>query len=270
MFSIGEFSKITGLSIKALRLYHERELLVPSVVDPSSGYRSYDFNNLERAQAVVILRQMMFGLDDIGQILANDADDGDVVSLLESHRSQIEGRIRGMKHVSRSLTKIIDAEKEARRLWQSTADEIEEKPLAAVLIAGIRIKGKYAECGPAFGKIGRSMGRFICGKPMNLFYDTDYKEEDADFESCFPVRASKAVPGIVVRELAGGKAVTLVHRGPYGRMGRSYARLLSRIHEKGYAVISPSREAYFKGPGLIFKGNPNRYVTEIQFLLRES
>ena len=32
MFSIGEFSKITGLSVKTLRFYHEQGLLAPSSI----------------------------------------------------------------------------------------------------------------------------------------------------------------------------------------------------------------------------------------------
>jgi len=42
MFSIGEFSRITGLSIKALRLYHEKGILVPGRVDDATGYRYYN------------------------------------------------------------------------------------------------------------------------------------------------------------------------------------------------------------------------------------
>ncbi|PWU21233.1 MAG: hypothetical protein C5B50_02280 [Verrucomicrobia bacterium] len=40
-YSIGEFSQITGLSAKTLRLYHEKAILVPSSVDEATGYRFY-------------------------------------------------------------------------------------------------------------------------------------------------------------------------------------------------------------------------------------
>ena len=55
MFSIGEFSKITGLSVKTLRFYHEKELLAPTQVDPQSGYRYYD-----RAAASTLVRFTQF------------------------------------------------------------------------------------------------------------------------------------------------------------------------------------------------------------------
>jgi hypothetical protein len=38
MFTIGEFSKVAGLTVKTLRFYHEEGLLLPSFVDPRSGY----------------------------------------------------------------------------------------------------------------------------------------------------------------------------------------------------------------------------------------
>ena len=39
---IGEFSKLSGLTVKTLRFYHEEGLLVPAFVDPDTGYRYYD------------------------------------------------------------------------------------------------------------------------------------------------------------------------------------------------------------------------------------
>ena len=35
MFTIGEFSKITGMTVKTLRFYHEEGLLVPSFIRPA-------------------------------------------------------------------------------------------------------------------------------------------------------------------------------------------------------------------------------------------
>ena len=56
MYSIGEFSKLTGLTIKALRLYHEKGILEPSIIDEQSGYRYYRDRDLEKAQSIVALR----------------------------------------------------------------------------------------------------------------------------------------------------------------------------------------------------------------------
>ena len=52
-YSIGEFSKVTGLSVKTLRFYHEKGILVPSSVDDLSGYRFYDESKVEKARVIM-------------------------------------------------------------------------------------------------------------------------------------------------------------------------------------------------------------------------
>lgn len=148
-----------------------------------------------------------------------------------------------------------------------TSGDVEEKMLEPLLVAGIRMRGRYEDCGQAFGKLGRSLGRFICGKPLLLHYDSEYREQDADFEACLPIRGMKDVAGVSVRELPGGRCVSLVHRGPYDQLGRSYARIFEYVNRHKFKACVPTREVYLKGPGMIFKGNPKNYLTEIQILI---
>ena len=49
-YSIGEFSQITGLSVKTLRFYHEKGILIPTSVDEATGYRFYDAAKVEKAR----------------------------------------------------------------------------------------------------------------------------------------------------------------------------------------------------------------------------
>lgn len=82
LYSIGEFSRISELSIKALRLYHKKGILVPSYVDESLGYRHYDRQNLKRARIIKHLREMDFSLKEISEVL-NGTDDADVVEFFK-------------------------------------------------------------------------------------------------------------------------------------------------------------------------------------------
>src|SRR3954449_2098474 len=45
----GEFARAASVSVKALRLHHEMGLLVPKVVDPTTGYRAYSPSQLTNA-----------------------------------------------------------------------------------------------------------------------------------------------------------------------------------------------------------------------------
>jgi DNA-binding transcriptional MerR regulator len=73
--SIGEFARRSRLSLKALRLYDERGVLVPSRVDQASGYRYYDPDQLDQARLVVMLRQLQLPLAAIKELLACDPAD---------------------------------------------------------------------------------------------------------------------------------------------------------------------------------------------------
>ncbi|MBX3444491.1 MAG: GyrI-like domain-containing protein [Planctomyces sp.] len=145
--------------------------------------------------------------------------------------------------------------------------QVEEKRLEPLLVAGIRMRGRYRDCGVAFGKLGRQFGRLISGPPLLLIYDREFREDDADFEACLPLREARAAEGVDVRELPGGRCLSLLHRGPYEEIGRSYGRLFQHLQTLGVQPELPTREVYLKGPGMFFRGNPRKYLTEIQALL---
>jgi DNA-binding transcriptional MerR regulator/effector-binding domain-containing protein len=265
--SIGEFSKVTGLSVKTLRFYHEQGILLPNCVDESSGYRYYDGAKTERARVIVALREMEFSIQEIAEILSEIEDEADLVARLEEQKRRIGERMRREREIVRALDRVIANEREARELMKAARFEVEEKNMDPMLIAGFRMKGKYTEIGKGFGRLGRAVGGYICGQPLALYYDCEHRDEDADFEPCFPIRKRvEAVEGegISIRELPGGRCLSLLHKGPYPQLGRSYERILRAARERAADLLLPTREVYLKCPGMILKGNPKNYLTEIQ------
>lgn len=267
MYTIGEFSKITGITVKALRHYHEIGLLAPGQVDPETGYRYYTQANIEKARAIRILRDLTFSLEEIKEVLQDCRDDADAVDYLQKKRSSIETQVEKLKTVSKDINRLIEVEREAASMAKESQFDIEEKTVEPIQVASIRWKGAYSETGKAFGLLGRKAGRKIRGTPFNLYYVQEFMEKDADVESCFPVLDGEGLKGVEVKTLPGGKCVSLVHQGPYEQIGRSYAKVTDYIKEKRYKSVTPSREIYLKGPGMIFKGNPKNYLTEIQIFL---
>ena len=269
MFSIGEFSKITGLTVKTLRFYDEQGVLAPSHVDHQTGYRHYAESKIETARVITQLRKLDFAIADIKEMLNDHDDEADILDYLERQKRTVAEKLRQYREISRSLERIIAKEREARTAVNRTTFEVEEKTVDAMLIAGVRMKGRYSDCGKGFAQIGRRFGRHIHGKPLLLYYDTEYKEQDAHFEACMPIRKGASEGEISVRELPGGRCVALLHEGPYDELGRSYATILAYVKQQGYEVETPTREVYIKGPGMIFKGNPKKYLTEIQMFIKE-
>ncbi len=267
-FSIGEFSKVTSLTIKTLRLYHEKRILVPAEVDKFTGYRYYDDKNFEIARSIKIMKDLDFTLSEIREIFDYCEDESDMLEFLQKKSEEVTGKIHRYNEVSRAIELNIQFVKESS-MSKNIEFDIEEKNIDTKLIAGYRMKGKYEEIGKGFGILGKKMGRYINGKAMTLYYDNEYKEENADFEACFPVRKGSDSDGISVRELKGGKCVALIHKGPYQSLGDSYKKIYEYIKQKNYKTKIVSREVYLKGPGMIFKGNPKNYLTEIRIFLDE-
>jgi len=266
-YSIGEFSQVTGLSVKTLRFYHEKGILIPSSVDQATGYRSYDAGKIEKARVIMRLRAMEFSIEDIAAVLGECADEADILNYLERQKNLLQQRIREDRDIVHALDEIISKENAARQLLDAGNFAVEEKSVEPILVAGLRLKGRYSDCSAGFSQLGKAVGRHICGKALCLYYDAEYREEDADFEPCFPIRKEVRAAGVSIRTLPGGRCLTLIHRGPYDQLGRSYAKILKAVGEGKQKISLPTREVYVKGPGMIFKGNPKNYLTEIQLPL---
>jgi DNA-binding transcriptional MerR regulator len=69
MLNIGDFARMTFLSVKALRHYHEVGLLAPAEVDPESGYRRYALAQVPKAQVIRRLRELGMPIDDVRSVV---------------------------------------------------------------------------------------------------------------------------------------------------------------------------------------------------------
>ena len=176
--------------------------------DPSSGYRYYGESNLERAKSIRVLKEYDFSLAEIKELLDGCDGDDDMVSQLEEKLARVESKIERYREILHSIRSLVEFEKEAA-MDRTRSFEIEEKELDTLLIAGHRMQGRYEEMGRGLGLVCKKMGRYSAGKPMALYYDGEFKEEGADFEPCIPVSKGKEVEGISIRELKGGKCVSL-------------------------------------------------------------
>jgi DNA-binding transcriptional MerR regulator len=67
--AIGDFSRMTQLSVKALRHYHDVGVLVPAAVDPATGYRYCDVEQVPVAHIVPRLRDLGMPLADVRAVL---------------------------------------------------------------------------------------------------------------------------------------------------------------------------------------------------------
>lgn len=268
MYQIGDFSIISRLTIKTLHYYHECGLLEPSLIDSESGYRYYDEKCLDRARTIQELRHLEFTIKDIKIILDNCQDDSELLDYMANKQREIARKMATYENMEKKLAAFIKQTRQTEEVHDMNKDSgIVIKNIPDTLVASIRFRGQYQDAGVYFPRLFKLCGRHANGSPFFLYYDTDYKEEDADIEACVPVKTAVEGDGIMSRLLKGGQAITIIHKGPYDTLGDSYKKLIDYVTQTGLEILTPSREVYLKGPGMILPRSPRKFVTEIQMLV---
>jgi DNA-binding transcriptional MerR regulator len=259
VYKIGDFSKITNLSVKALRYYDEENILKPSYRNEENSYRFYDDNDFKKAELIVLLRELNFSISEIKDVINLCKDKTDLSYILEEKKDMIRKSIMKEKTLLKKINLYIET-----NLMEgySMNYKIEIKDIPAIKVASIRYKGKYNDCGKYIGTIYKAIKGNTNGEPFNCYYDGEFKE-DADIETCVPTSKLVCDSVITTKELPLIRAISTMHNGSYESLNMAYKALFDYAKEKNINCLTPSREIYLKGPGMIFKGNPNNYITEV-------
>jgi DNA-binding transcriptional MerR regulator len=84
-FTVGELSRLAGITVRALRHYDEIGLVRPSQ-RTDAGYRRYEDRDVLRLQQVLVFRELGVPLDEIGPAIDQA---GDREALLRKHRGAL-------------------------------------------------------------------------------------------------------------------------------------------------------------------------------------
>lgn len=98
LLTIGAFARASRLSPKALRLYDDLGLLRPAEVDPSSGYRFYHPDQLERASLVARLRRLGMPLTRIRVVC--DAEPDVAAAEVAAYWAQVQAETAGRQQLA--------------------------------------------------------------------------------------------------------------------------------------------------------------------------
>ncbi|MEV0357457.1 MerR family transcriptional regulator [Nocardia sp. NPDC050697] len=270
---IGEFSRLTYLSVKALRYYHDIALLEPAAIDPGSGYRRYSVDQVPAAHLIRRLRALDMPVGEIRAVL----DAGDTAArdgALRAHLLRMERELNRTRDVVASLRALLAP--------GSRALPVEYRTTAAFPALTVTEGLARAEigpwCGSAFALLYRTLAAagVTPAGPGGATYSAAWFEEDAGAVTAYvPVppgtggplpAAPDTHPAPVLAELPGGRFAVAVHEGGFEDFDRSYGALGSHVAAHDTSLPEPIREIYLAGPDRI--DDPAGYRTEICWPIR--
>ncbi len=250
MFKIGDFSKLSQVSVKTLRYYDEIGLLKPIEIDRFTGYRYYSASQLSRLNRILLLKDLGLALDQIGQLLRSDLPPDQLRGMLKLRQAEIERSIEEEEaRLARVAALINQIEKE--HTIMATYD-IVIKRVAPVRIASIRdVVANYGAQGELWNELEAYLAQQTV-KPvapcLTIDHNEGYKERDVDLEVCEVIDAPLAeTPRVRVYELPliEQRACT-VHRGPFNQLSQGYQALMRWTEANGYCFCGLSREVYLQ------------------------
>jgi DNA-binding transcriptional MerR regulator len=267
MLKIGDFSRLSRVSIETLRHYDTLGLLTPATVDTFTGYRYYRYAQLGRLNRILALKDLGFSLEQIAQVLEGEVTAEQLRGMLTLKQAEIAQRIDAeQERLQRVAARLRQIEMEAK---MPTYDVVVKK-VENLNVAAIRaVVPTYKDQGPLWGELYSTLGpqpAQFAGPCISVYYDEGYQERDVDVEVCQPVRGAIALAGrITARELPGATMAAVIHHGPYATIGEAYNALTRWIEGNGYRVVGPAREVNLQPPAQAGQQTDANTVTEIQF-----
>ena len=251
MLTIGDFSRMTHLSVKALRHYDDLGVLAPAAVDPFTGYRSYDTSQVGSAQVIRRLRDLGMPLDSIAAVLA--APD------LEARNREIAAHLTRME---RQLEQTQASVAALRALLTGPAERpaIELRAIPAVTALAVRQVVDAADLtewgSGAFDALAAALSAagLTAAGPYGALYPGDFFElERSEINAFLPVTVGGASPGgggleptgrVRLVEIPAVEAAVAVHEGAFSEIDRTYGALGEVVAERAIGVDGPIREYY--------------------------
>lgn len=272
MFKIGDFSRLSFVTVKALRYYDEIGLLKPVKVDRFTGYRYYSADQLPRLNYIVALKNMGLSLDEIGTMVNNHLDSSRMRDIFILKRAELQQRVNEEQKRLEQVEKLLERiEKEKKMPDYQVVIKKVEQPMKIASVRGTvptyhDISVLVEKLMPVFMNHPAS----ITGPFIAIYHDMEYKEKDVDIEAAIPISGDPDLPEpIRVRDLPGEDTVaTTIHRGPYDKIGEGYQALMAWCEANGYELAGPDREVYLTSPN--DTRNPEEYVTELQQPVRKT
>jgi DNA-binding transcriptional MerR regulator len=262
MFTIGDFARFAGVSVRTVRYYDEVGLLPPLAVDPATGYRSYSADQLARLHRIIALKELGLSLRQLRPLL-DDLDAAELRGMLQLTRAELKDRLaeeqERLARVERCLRAI---EKESEM-----PPEVIVKTIPELRIAAVRCTRPAADFDEVPQTIEpavlRLIGAITHGEvkptgPMLVYYEAG-PDDSLEPVAAVPIGTPLLPDGGSVVEvvLPPVEVAATVHEGipDHAEFGRLYSQLHLWAHDHGYTATGRGRDVILRmpdhdGPGI--------------------
>ncbi len=215
MLKIGDFSRLSGISIKTLRYYDDLGLLKPVEVDPFTGYRYYSARQLPRLYRLLALKDLGFSLEQVSQLLAEGVSADQLRGMLRLRQAEQQQRVdEEQERLTRVAVRLRLIEME---ITLSNYDVILKNIPTQWIASARQIIANYQAVGQLYPSVFGHLERHGApgGLSVALWHDGETKDSDVDAEAgVYLDRALPSGEGVAVYQLP---AITTAASSGYGK-----------------------------------------------------
>lgn len=270
MLKIGEFSKLSRVSVRMLRHYDEIGLLKPAEIDRFTDYRYYREDQLPTVCRITALKDMGFSLADIVKIL-------DIYDDREQLERFFSARQRELEAVSRDTANkltLLDAARKRLRKEEHMSYDVTIKTIPQRYAATVHMTiPRYEDEGMIWGVLAQETAKMRLAEAdpclcAVTYLDREYKEENVEMMAWKTVKGSYPdTEHVKFRTLPEETVASCTYQGSYTQITDVYAAVIAWMEANGYEPAGPMFNIYHVSPHETM--DPDQFVTEICYPVKK-
>ncbi len=255
MLTIGEFSRLTHLSVRTLRRYHEAGLLLPDSVDTTTGHRRYTAEQIPTAQVIHRLRELDVPLADVHRIVACP-DPGDRAALVGDHLRRLEAELARTRAAVVSLRRLLRPD--------PAPVAVELRSVGPAVVAAVEAEVDLDDVLSWYAGAAAELAAAVrepTGPPGGLYDNALFETGRGRVLVHRPTARPPTVGRVRPVTLPAVELAVATHAGPHDDIDVTYGEVGAWLVANALTVAGPVRETYLVGPADI--SDPTAWRTEI-------
>lgn len=271
MLRIGDFSKLSRISIRMLRHYDEIGLLVPESIDDLTGYRYYSEAQLPLANRIHALKDMGFSLSVVGEILKTYNDSQALKDYLLLKQAELK------ELAEKTSRQLLILETTINRIGKD--DNVMEysvvlKEMPQRNVASLRKTiPSYDKEGLLWEQMMKELNSQSVQFPspcnsIAVFHDKEYKEHDPDVEIQLPVQGSyQNTENVEFKIVPAQLVASVTFKGSYSNLTAVNQAIANWVRDNRYDFNGAMFNIYYVSPAQT--QDMDELVTEVCFPVKK-